>query len=140
MKIIIPLILYISIAGCSETIDSPLADIVKVHTFIDGQNRQVHDLDINDAEYVEFQGWLNNNKEGWKSSYGSFLPNMLIYSNGYGYNIINGLVILNIVHNKDSSRQYIKSYKPVDLRKILLLGKTHKKSLNLIGTKEVPPS
>ncbi len=136
MKKVVLLVLYIAIAGCSKTIDAPLEDAVKAHTFIDGNKRQVHDLNINDPEYVEFQKWLNNNKEGWKSSNGSFLPNVLINSKGYGYNIINGLVILN---NKDSSHQYVKSYRSSELRQVLLLGKIHNKTLNKIGAKDAPP-
>ena len=136
MKKVVLLVLYIAIAGCSKTIDAPLEDAVKAHTFIDGNNRQVHDLNINDPEYVEFQKWLNNNKKGWKSSNGSFLPNVLINSKGYGYNIINGLVILN---NKDSSHQYVKSYRSSELRQVLLLGKIHNKTLNKIGAKDAPP-
>ena len=139
MKKVILLVLYIAVAGCSKTIDAPLEDAVKAHTFIDGNNRRVHDLNIKDPEYVEFQKWLNNNKEGWKSSYGSFLPNILINSKGYGYNIINGLVILNIVSDKESSHQYVKSYRSSELRQVLLLGKMHNKTLNKIGAKDVPP-
>lgn len=126
MKVYIVL-LVVLLSACSTSLDSDLAEELKVIQFKDGRPGDSFILDDSHPANKVFREWYSANRTGWVSSTEKHIPVVVIASGNYAFSVTDNLVILNVIEHLDYAKQYSKKTKLNELVQIVALATTQNK-------------